>query len=269
MNIVMRFPEGRFKTLTFSYDDGSPADERLCKILHSFGLKGTFNLSSCWSGNENAKPDIYKPLGHEVAMHTFSHLMIAGLPDSVMADEIVSDKKTLEKTYGGIIKGGAYPFGDYSQKVEEVLRLSGIKYFRMTSPTHNFNMPKNWLTLFPTCHHNDSELLSLGEKFLELKKNPERWWESVPKMFYVWGHSHEFDREDNWDLIEKFAEFISGKDDIWYATNGEIYSYTEAFLRLEFSTDGKTVHNPTAQKLWLCADGKELCINSGETLNIE
>ena len=44
-------------------------------------------------------------------------------------------------------------------------------------------------------------------------------------MFYLWGHSYEFDENDNRDVIEKFAEFVGGRDDIWYATNIEIYDY--------------------------------------------
>lgn len=231
------------------------------------GLKGTFNLIGERIGGDTNK-DVYRPLGHEVAMHTYHHPMIAHLPDTIAVDEIVSDKKFLESEFDCIITGGAYPFGSYSKKVEDMLRLSGIKYFRMTSPTHGFNMPQNWLSLFPTCHHKDAELMNLAKSFVALEKKYDLWWESMPKMFYVWGHSYEFDRDNNWDLIEEFAEFISGRDDIWYATNGEIFAYTKAFERLEFSTDGKRIYNPTAQKLWFCADGKECLINSGETLKL-
>ncbi|MCR4719216.1 MAG: hypothetical protein K5768_06260 [Firmicutes bacterium] len=27
-------------------------------------------------------------------------------------------------------------------------------------------------------------------------------------MFYLWGHSYEFDNNDNWEVIENFAKFI-------------------------------------------------------------
>lgn len=133
MNIVMRFPEGRFKCLTFSYDDGGTGDEKLCKLLEKKGLKGTFNLIGERIGGDTNK-DVYRPLGHEVAMRTYHHPVIAHLPDIIAVDEIVSDKKFLESEFDCIITGGAYPFGSYSKKVEDMLRLSGIKYFRMTSP---------------------------------------------------------------------------------------------------------------------------------------
>ena len=45
-----------------------------------------------------------------------------------------------------------------------------------------------------------------------------------PQLFYLWGHSYEFDVNDNWDLIEEFCKIISGKDDIYYCTNFEALS---------------------------------------------
>ena len=42
----MRFPEGREKALTFSYDDGVLADRKLIEIFDRYGLKGTFNLNN-------------------------------------------------------------------------------------------------------------------------------------------------------------------------------------------------------------------------------
>lgn len=267
MNIVMRFPEGKFKCLTFSYDDGGPGDERLCKTLNKYGLKGTFNLNS-FKVNEKTNKNIYIPLGHEVAMHTYNHPMIAELPDAVAMEEILSDKKHLEQAFETIIVGGAYPFGSYSKKVEDMLKLSGVKYFRHVTATHRFDMPGNWLELFPTCHHADKELMNLAKDFVDIKKNENIWWEPRPKMFYVWGHTFEFDRDDNWQIIEEFAEFISGRDDVWYETNAEIYRYTEAFSRLEFSSCGTMVYNPTAQTIWFETGGKEYAIASGENMKI-
>ena len=42
----MCFPGGKQKAVTFSYDDGVTQDVRLCEILSSYGLKGTFNINS-------------------------------------------------------------------------------------------------------------------------------------------------------------------------------------------------------------------------------
>lgn len=45
-NLFMRFPQGRAKALTLSYDDGVEQDIRLIEIMGKHGLKGTFNLNS-------------------------------------------------------------------------------------------------------------------------------------------------------------------------------------------------------------------------------
>ena len=44
--IGMRFPQGKKKALTLSYDDGVEQDVKLIEIMRKNGLKGTFNLNS-------------------------------------------------------------------------------------------------------------------------------------------------------------------------------------------------------------------------------
>ena len=41
-----QFKDGKRHCLTFSYDDGGTADERLVEILNRYGMKGTFHLNS-------------------------------------------------------------------------------------------------------------------------------------------------------------------------------------------------------------------------------
>lgn len=70
-------------------------------------------------------------------------------------------------------------------------------------------------------------------------------------MFYLWGHSYEFDNDDNWNVIEEFAAHTGGKDDIWYATNIEIYDYVKAYEALSVSVDESIIHNPTDIDVWI------------------
>ncbi len=84
----------------------------------------------------------------------------------------------------------------------------------------------------------------------------------------MWGHTHEFDMNDNWDRIEKFAEKMGNRDNIWYATNMEIYQYTEAYRSLQFSADGSLVYNPTAITVWFLSGATNVKVNPGETVKI-
>ena len=88
------------------------------------------------------------------------------------------------------------------------------------------------------------------------------------EMFYLWGHSYEFDDNNNWDVIEKFAEYAGGHDHIWYATNIEIYDYVKAYERLQTSYDKKTIYNPSVTDVWVQIGENVHHIKAGETLKL-
>ena len=77
-------------------------------------------------------------------------------------------------------------------------------------------------------------------------------------MMYVWGHSFEFERNNNWEIIEEFCEMIANRDDIWYATNSDIVEYNELFDRLEFFADNEYVHNPSVKSVWLAVNNSTI-----------
>ena len=99
--------------------------------------------------------------------------------------------------------------------------------------------------------------MKLAKRFVE--KQPP----SSPWLFYLWGHSYEFDWDNNWNAIEEFAEYVGNRNDIWYATNLEIYEYVEAYKRLVFSPDGDHVYNPTLFNLYF-EKIVMYCVHSGE-----
>ncbi len=273
----MRYPDGKTKALTFNYDDGVEQDFRLIEIFNRYGLKGTFNLNSGMYAPEGNVYDpgviirrmtkaqaseLYSKGGHEVACHGAQHSYLDSLPPSAMAAEILNDRITLEEQFGRIVRGHAYAYGVYNEESIACLKTCGIVYSRTVRNCEKFSMPKNWLELDPTCHHKCPRLMELGEKFVRTK-------ECRPLFFMVWGHSYEFEEDDNWQVMEDFAALISGKEDIWYATMGEIYDYIQDFGRLIYSADGKTVYNPTARTLWFeshLTDGKTVSIQPGQTI---
>ena len=275
--IAMRFPGGLGKAFTTSYDDGVQQDVRLISIMRKNGIKGTFNLNSgCFAPEGTVYPkgqvhrrmslseclEAYKGDDIEVAVHAYTHPFLEKLPVSECVLEIVKDRQTLEEKFGGFVRGGAYPYGTFNDNVVNVLDACGIKYCRTVISTHAFNMPKDWLRLEATCHHNDDKLNALGDEFIAKKVDRD------PLMFYLWGHSYEFEGNDNWDVIEGFLAKIGGKSDIWYATNIEIYDYTRAFERLVFSCDGKRVYNPSVTEVWFEANRKLYNVPAGQTIEI-
>ncbi len=269
----MRFKDGKAKALTLSYDDGVKQDIRLIDILDKHGIKATFNINAgCFAAEETSKGNrmtkeraynLYKDSQHEVAIHGYTHPFLDTLSTNNAVYEIIEDRRQLEEMFGTIIRGCAYPQGAYSDSVVEVLRLCGIKYARTVISTEGFNIPTDWLRLPATCKHTNPRLFELTDKFIE-GQNLRRPW-----LFYLWGHSYEFDNDDNWDVIEKFAQKMGDRDDIWYATNIEIFDYIEAYSALHTSADGTMVYNPTLIDVWMCNNGQTYCIKSGETVVIK
>ena len=63
---------------------------------------------------------------------------------------------------------------------------------------------------------------------------------------------------------------MGGRDDIWYATNGETYDYVEAFKSLRFSAEGTRVYNPSALDVYReWGRGKQYLIPSGKTVELD
>lgn len=272
----MRLKDGKLKVLTLSYDDGVVQDIRLIKILDKYGIKGTFNINSGLYLSEGAErekfygrmklseaKELYTNSGHEVAVHGLTHPFLEKLDTAEMIYEITEDRRNIEEQFGVIARGMAYPFGTYSDKVIDVLEKCHIAYARTTKSTYGFGFPENWLTLHPTCKHDYENLEELIKKFVEPTNNYNN-----PEMFYLWGHSYEFDDNGNWEIIEKFAEYAGGHEHIWYATNIEIYDYVKAYERLQTSYDKKIVHNPSSIDVWFDIKGEGYCVKAGETLKI-
>lgn len=263
-NIYTCFPEGKHKVLTFSYDDGKEEDRRLVALLNQYGMKGTFNLNGGIDWDDKRIPlSEYKALyaGHEVACHTYTHPTIERCPIDQVIAQVIEDRKVLEKTMGYTVRGMAYPNGSYTKEIQEILPKLGIKYARVVGNSDNFGMPTDYTEWKSTCHHNHN-LLELGQQFVDLFKKQYLY------MMYVWGHSYEFTDRDNWDVIENFCKLASHKDDIWYATNIEIYDYMEAASRLQYAADASFVYNPSAMSIWISVDEKIIEIPSGKQIEI-
>lgn len=276
-SIFLRFPQGRAKALTLSYDDGVEQDMRLVEILNRYGLRCTFNLNSgLYAPEGTAYPEgqIHRRMTekqatqtflgsvHEIACHSLTHPFLDRLPPADAAAEILKDRENLERQFGTIVRGFAYPYGTYNDSLVEILRSCGIAYARTVESTYSFRIPEDWLRLAPTCHHDSKELMALARKFVEDDVSRD------PYLFYLWGHSYEFEANDNWQVIEEFAGYMGNRDDVWYATNIEIYDYIDDFKRLRFSIGCTRVKNPTARTLWFESGGRIYEIAPGQTIEI-
>lgn len=268
------FPNGLKKAFTLSYDDGCYDDIRLMGLMSSFGIKGTFNIGTGLFRPEGTEPqgpwprltlseaEQYVREGVEVAVHGVTHRDFTKITEPELIYEIMSDKKNIETMFKTVIRGAAYPYGSFNDLSVEALRKCGIKYCRTVWSDYSMNMPADWLRLRPTAHHCDPKINELVDKFLTEEPRDL-------KMLYIWGHTPEFRRDNNWDLIEKILEKAANRPEIWYATNIEICEYDLASRALEYSADGRYVYNPTAKEIWLeKPNGEAMTVKAGEVKEI-
>lgn len=281
----LRFPGGLYKAVTLSYDDGCKDDIRFSETICAHGLKCTFNINSGFISEKEGdwhltREQIKKYLidtGNEIAVHGKYHLAPGKQPPICGIRDVLECRTELENDFGMIIRGMAYPDSgitrfengaDYAD-IKHYLKDLGIVYSRtLGGDNDSFALPTDWYAWMPTAHHTNPELFGYIDKFLN---EPMSSYDAsqTPGLFYLWGHSFEFENNKNWDLLDKICSALSNKPDVWYATNIEIYDYVSAYDSLIFSADGSTVYNPTLLTVWFTEDGKLFSVKSGETLIIK
>lgn len=262
--IEFRFPEGKDKALTFSYDDAHIYDRRLVSIFDQYGMKATFHLNSGTLGEEGyiTKEEVgglY--VNHEVACHAVTHPFFHELSTAQTVQEILEDRRSLEACTNRIVRGFSYPFGEYDERLIETARHLGIVYARTVEDRMNFNLPGDFMLWHPTCHHN-----KVTDVMIEDFLNPPIYRNLA--LFYIWGHSFEFERENNWEHIKGICETLQGRKDVWYATNLEIYEYVTAMRSLVMSADGKIVYNPSAIPVYFMTGDVLACLPAGMSLTL-
>lgn len=227
---------GKMKAVTLSFDDGVTQDIRFIEILNKYGLKGTFNLNSELLGkagylkyetkqasHNKVNPEDVKSIysGHEVAAHTLTHPFLTTLEETEVETQVEQDRLRLSELVGYEVKGFAYPGGgvNFNRRVADIIRdKTGIKYARTIVASNNFELQEDLYVFKPTVKITEDfdRLFELTQEFISL--NP-----TSPALFYAWGHSYEYDFENTWDKIEEWCKLISGKADIFYGTNKEVF----------------------------------------------
>ena len=282
----MRWPEGKLKAASLSYDDGCRQDIRFSELLCKYGVKCTFNINSSFVSAQNGASKLsYAEInehildkGHEVAVHGANHRANALQRTVDGIRDVLDCRRALESNLGLIVRGMAYPdsgirtrsvaTSDYD-KIKQYLEDLGIVYSRTLGGDNDlFDLPLDWHAWMPTAHHANPHIFEYVDKFVATTEETQYFAKRVPKLFYLWGHSYEFDKEGGWEHIEGILKRLGGKNDTWYATNIEIYDYVKAYEALQISVDEKIIYNPSLITVWMWIDGKIVSVAPGETLRV-
>ena len=234
------YPDGKYKALIMSYDDGLDDDIALAQLFDRYGIIGTFHLNSglldtraIW--NEGKPNEILQTYlskdtlvhvfkNHEIAVHGTYHKALVGLSDKEILEEINVDIENLTILSDRKISSMAYAFGSTNDHVAEVIGTTPLTNARTVKSSYNFDLPEDYYLWNPTSH--DSEALEYLEAYISLD-SPSL------SLFYVWGHSWELrDTLRNQNIL-KFCDKIGDRDDIWYTGAGNFADYHASLKALE------------------------------------
>ncbi len=229
--------QGKYKAVTFSFDDGVLQDIRLMKLFEKYNLKGTFNINSARLGEKGELEYRGIPVdhfrisaedlrsvydGHEVAAHTLTHPYLIKIEDDEeVVRQVEEDRLRLSELMGYEVVGFAYPGGgpNCDERLRNLVKTrTGAKYARTVGVTRSFEMPQDLFAFQATTDDGREDNLELAEAFLKEPADAEN-----PKLFYLYGHSYSFDVDpESWKRMEAICELLSNRDDIFYGTNKEI-----------------------------------------------
>ncbi len=228
--------DGKKRAVTFSYDDGVEQDRHLVDLFNAYGMKATFNLNSGIqtrafsfvegkSGivvrrmNQQGLRELYR--GHEIASHGLTHANPLECDEETLFNEVLADKRNLEQLFEQEVVGYAYPYGCYHDLAVKVLSDCGIRYARTVESVAEFGLQKDLLRFKPCYHHNDDRIFEGIEQFLSLETKE-------PALLYIWGHSYEFEADQNWDRMEKILKQLAGRSDIFYGSDAQVLLHENA-----------------------------------------
>ena len=197
-----------------SWDDGSKHDLRLSKLLKKYNIPATFYIPSNCELSEDDIKKLFKE-DFDIGCHTANHPSDLKVYDFIGQErEILLNKLWLENLIGKDIKKFCYPRGRYNDITIDVLKGLGFKEARTTVtgctdlPDDKFRV-KTSVHVYPkTPKFGKPDWEAEAYKLYNKAKD-----KGSEGYFYIWGHSHELQRYQLWDDLEKFLKFVN-KDTI-------------------------------------------------------
>jgi len=242
-------------TITTSWDDGHPLDQRIADLLDRHGLTGTFYVPRHSQRPRLPDADLREmAVRHEVGAHTLNHAVLAGLDEATAREEIAGSRHWLEDTLGRPVTTFCYPRGAYDDQARRLVAEAGfslartVEAFRFTVGSDPFIVPTT-LHLYPyplrpssslrarfqpvrrALAHRRSSGLPLAALFS---------WErlalatldraaAIGGVWHLWGHSWEIDHYGLWDALDAVLGQAAAYPRVRPATNGQLTDLLKAY----------------------------------------
>jgi hypothetical protein len=274
-NTFLRFPGGRDKALSFTFDDGCVEDRRLIEKIGELGLRATCNINSDWF-------DLVLPYSHrmtaeetvsaldreyvEIASHGAKHADCMRMDGESFLWDAIKDRAQLEALFHRPITGYAFPQGAVTEEAKRDIERAGFEYARGVGFPGHFELPRDLYCIQGTIDLLSPSTDELIDRFLSTKCDTWIWGDTGAKLCEMFVHSYCIDSEEKWELCFSRLEKLAHHDDVWYATNIEVVRYIKAYRSLIFSLEHEYVYNPSALDLWIYVEDKTVEVKSGATV---
>ena len=230
------------KIVTLSLDDCVLQDERFIGLLKKYDMSCTFNVNSGLFGvkemigpPEKRVPHDHITLeqarhlydGYEVAGHTLTHPDLDTLTREQVIHEIEDDRVQLEEITGQKLYGIGFPgMNRFNDMVLDIVKNeTPFIYARTAEFTYGFGMPtaKELLRWAPTTF-----IIDEWEKGSELTDAFEAAEPKEDMLFFLVGHTYEFDICENWDWIESYLGRLADMKDVIITTSADVALYVRS-----------------------------------------
>ncbi|MEK7560752.1 MAG: polysaccharide deacetylase family protein [Patescibacteria group bacterium] len=154
MSLEQYFMDGEsdsWRKVILTFDDAWKSQyEAALPLLERYGFGATFFINSAWIEKSpfliwDAVRTIAATPHMEIGGHTKNHLHLVGRDRNAVWDEIVGDKKRIEKEIQKRITSFSYPYGEYTDEIALLVKKSGYVKARgtraQTTQNSAFSLP--------------------------------------------------------------------------------------------------------------------------------
>lgn len=193
-----------------SWDDGGVYDERIVKLLtkHNLEKYSVFYIPL----NAQIGLQWVKTISNfiEIGGHTVNHPQDLKLLEPEFVEfEVVHSKGLLESVIDKEITKFCYPRGRYDDFIVEKVKEAGWKEARTTEVLKTdegddpFRKPTT-IHVFSRKEYNGEDWFDLAVRLFEGARKRNGY-------FHIWGHSIELQKNNEWDKLDKFFEYVKDK----------------------------------------------------------
>ena len=202
-----------------SIDDGCQLDLRIARLCEKYSIPCTFYIPIDYmslayrKGYEPLKQRTYRHLidNFEIGSHGVTHRYLTKISPEEAKDEIYSSKQMLENLIGRKVDKFCYPRGYANEQIKQWVKDAGYTYARSTA-IGSLRSPKDPFFADTTVHigcpvrpeYKGSTWLDYAiEKYRQCLEGDGDY------VYHAWGHSHEINRYNEWDNVNKFFKVIA------------------------------------------------------------